>query len=101
MFKIRDYILKMLDESIGKEPDYKVRENALKYHEKGVLVQADLEAIDNLIEERHKPIEEQIGEEIQQEFPIDIEIPEENLENSDEVENTNESMTEDEEQNGR
>lgn len=63
MFNLRDYILKLLDESIGKEPDYKVRENALKWYERGTLVEADLEAIDQLIEERKKPIEEQIGEE--------------------------------------
>lgn len=63
MFNMRDFILKMLDEGIGKEPDYKVRENALKWYERGTLVQADLEAIDNLIEERNKPIEEQVSKE--------------------------------------
>ena len=79
MFNLRDYILKLLDESIGKEPDYKVRENALKWYERGTLVEADLEAIDQLIEERKKSSAEQIQEE-----PSSIEeIQEENEENSD------------------
>ncbi len=64
MFNLRDYILKLLDESIGKEPDYKVRENALKWYERGTLVEDDLEAVDKLIEERKKTIEEQIVENI-------------------------------------
>ena len=64
MFNLREYILKLLDESIGKEPDYKVRENALKWHERGTLVEADLEAVDDLIEERKKHIEKQTEEEI-------------------------------------
>lgn len=77
MFNLRDYILKLLDESIGKEPDYKVRENALKWYERGTLVEADLEAIDQLIEERKKSSAEQIQEE-----PSSIEeIQEENKEN--------------------
>lgn len=80
MFNLREYILKLLDGSIGKEPDYKIRENALKWYERGTLVEADLEAIDQLIEERNKPIEEQIGEEASS---VE-EISEENEENSDE-----------------
>ena len=80
MFNLREYILKLLDGSIGKEPDYKIRENALKWYERGTLVEADLEAIDQLIEERNKPIEEQIGEETSS---VE-EILEENEENSDE-----------------
>lgn len=80
MFNLREYILKLLDGSIGKEPDYKIRENALKWYERGTLVEADLEAIDQLIEERNKPIEEQIGEETSS---VE-EISEENEENSDE-----------------
>lgn len=63
MFNLREYILKLLDGSIGKEPDYKIRENALKWYERGTLVEADLEVIDQLIEERNKPIEEQVQEE--------------------------------------
>lgn len=62
MFNLREYILKLLDESIGKELDYKVRENALKWYERGILVEADLEAVDNLIEERKKTIEEETEE---------------------------------------
>ena len=80
MFNLRDYILKLLDESIGKEPDYKVRENALKWYERGTLVEADLEAIDQLIEERKKSSAEQI----QEETSSIEETQEENGENSDE-----------------
>ena len=80
MFNLRDYILKLLDESIGKEPDYKVRENALKWYERGTLIEADLEAIDQLIEERKKSSAEQI----QEETSSVEETQEENGENYDE-----------------
>lgn len=72
MFNLREYILKLLDESIGKELDYKVRENALKWYERGTLVEADLEAVDNLIEERKKTIEEQTEEKIVDEIVEDM-----------------------------
>lgn len=62
MFDLRNYILKLLDGSIGKEPDYKVRENALKWFERGTLVQADLDAIDQLLDARYE-VEETIADE--------------------------------------
>ena len=70
MFDLRNYILKLLDGSIGKEPDYKVRENALKWFERGTLVQADLEAIDQLIEAQYETEEQ---EEVSQEETEPIE----------------------------
>lgn len=77
MFNLREYILKLLDESIGKELDYKVRENALKWYERGTLVEADLEAVDNLIEERKKSIEEQTAEN----DTVDDQVQDEEIEN--------------------
>lgn len=79
MFNLRDFILKTIDGMIGQEPDYKVREIALGWFTKGELVQADLESIDLLIEERKtEEIEETITE------------SEENIENVEETENTEE-----------
>lgn len=72
MFQLRDYILKLIDESLGKEPNYKIRENALKWYERGVLVEADLQAVDTLLEEA------------QEETSSVEEIQEENEENYDE-----------------
>lgn len=51
MFNLRDYIMKLLKGSIGNEPDYKVRENALKWYERAVLTTEDLEEIDSLLGE--------------------------------------------------
>ena len=62
MFSLRDYILKLLDDSIGEKPDYKVRELALGWYEKDVLVLADLEAIDSLIEAQYETVETPVEE---------------------------------------
>ena len=53
MFDLREFILKILDEKIGNDADYKVRETALGWYQKGVLVEADLAAVDILIEEKN------------------------------------------------
>jgi hypothetical protein len=76
MFKLNDYIMKLIKEMIGEEADYKVRELALGWFSKGVLAEADLAEIDTLIEEKNsKEIENSSGV---------VEIPEENTEISDE-----------------
>ena len=69
MFDLRNYILKILKGSIGKEPDYKIRENALKWLERSVLVQADLEEIDQLIDAQYTVEEtiQDVAEEVLQE----------------------------------
>jgi len=54
MFDLKNYIMKLLIESMGKEPDYKIRENALKWYERGTLTTEDLEVIDTMLEERKK-----------------------------------------------
>ena len=53
MFKLNDYIMKLLKEMIGEEADYKVRELALGWFSKGVLAEEDLAEIDTLIEEKN------------------------------------------------
>lgn len=53
MFDLREFILKILDEKIGNDADYKVRETALGWYQKEVLVEADLAAVDILIEEKN------------------------------------------------
>ena len=76
MFILKEFIMKILKEKIGKEPDYRVRELALGWYSKGELTQEDLAEIDTLIEEKNsKEIENSSGV---------VEILEENAEISDE-----------------
>ena len=70
MFKLNDYIMKLLKEMIGKEADYKVRELALGWFSKGVLTEVDLAEIDTLIEEKNT------AENTTESAEIDIEIEE-------------------------
>lgn len=78
MFDLKNYIMKLLIESMGKEPDYKIRENALKWYERGTLTTEDLEVIDTMLEERKKNFID-----IPEEASGIEEIQEENEENSD------------------
>ena len=48
-FNQHEFVLKTLNESIGKQPDYQIRESALKWSEKGVLTESDLESLESLI----------------------------------------------------
>lgn len=50
MFSLREFILKGLKESIGKEPDYKVIQNTVGWLDKGVLYELDVKEISNLID---------------------------------------------------
>ena len=70
MFKLNDYIMKLIKEMIGKEADYKVRELALGWFSKGVLAETDLAEIDTLIEEKNT------AENTTESAEIDIEIEE-------------------------
>lgn len=76
MFNLRKFIMKILKEKIGNEPDYKVRELALGWFTKGELTQEDLADIDLMIEEKN-------SKEIENSSTVD-EIQEENAEISDE-----------------
>lgn len=51
-FNLHDFILKGLKDAIGKMADYQVILNAAGWLEKGVLVEADLEEINKLLEAR-------------------------------------------------
>ena len=53
MFILKEFIMKILKEKIGNEPDYRVRELALGWYSKGELTQEDLAEIDALIEEKN------------------------------------------------
>ena len=53
MFILKEFIMKILKEKIGNEPDYRVRELALGWYSKGELTQEDLAEIDTLIEEKN------------------------------------------------
>ena len=76
MFILKEFIMKILKEKIGNEPDYRVRELALGWYSKGVLAEEDLAEIDTLIEEKN-------SKEIENSSTVD-EILEENAEISDE-----------------
>ena len=54
MFILKEFIMKILKEKIGNEPDYRVRELALGWYTKGELNQKDLANIDDIIENRNK-----------------------------------------------
>jgi hypothetical protein len=54
MFVLKEFIMKILKEKIGNEPDYRVRELALGWFTKGELNQKDLADIDDIIENRNK-----------------------------------------------
>ena len=53
MFSLREFILKGLKESIGKEPDYKVIQNTVGWLDKGVLYELDVKEISNLIDSQY------------------------------------------------
>lgn len=76
MFSLNEFIMKILKEKIGNEPDYRIRELALGWFSKGELSQDNLAEIDNLIEEKN-------SKEIENSSTVD-EIQEENAEISDE-----------------
>ena len=61
MFNIRMFIKRGLLDAIGKWADYQVILSAAEYHEKGVLLEEDLEELQRAIEARYN---EYIQEEI-------------------------------------
>lgn len=75
MFDLKNYIMKLLIESMGKEPDYKIRENALKWYERGTLPIETLEVIDTMLEERKKNFIDEDFEETEEENDILSEEP--------------------------
>ena len=71
MFILKEFIMKILKEKIGNEPDYKVRELALGWYSKGVLAEEDLAEIDTLIEEKNTAENTAESAEIQEEILTD------------------------------
>ncbi len=63
MFNEHDYIMKILRDMVGNELDYRVRQSALNWHEKGVLTVDDLAEIDALIDVKNVPSEQSTDEE--------------------------------------
>ena len=64
-FNQHEFVLKTLNESIGKQPDYQIRESALKWSEKGVLTESDLESLESLLTQKNAGAETGITERIQ------------------------------------
>lgn len=64
---LRNYILTIIDKMINsnKEDDYKIMNYALGWYEKDVLVQADLEAVQELIAAKNNEATEETAEEIE------------------------------------
>lgn len=76
-FNMREYIKKGFIDAIGNMADYQIILNSAGYAEKGVLLEEDLAEIKTLIDEKNK-------KEIENSSSVE-EIPEENVENSEEI----------------
>lgn len=75
MFNFREYIKKGFLNAVGKMSDYQIILNSAGYLEKGVLTEDDLAEINQAIENQY--IVEEIPEEVIEETPV-IEDTEEN-----------------------
>lgn len=75
MFNFREYIKKGFLNAVGKMSDYQIILNSAGYLEKGVLTEDDLSEINQAIENQY--IVEEIPEEVIEETPI-VEDTEEN-----------------------
>lgn len=75
MFNFREYIKKGFLNAVGKMSDYQIILNSAGYLEKGVLTEEDLAEINLAIEKQY--IVEEIPEEVIEETPI-VEDTEEN-----------------------
>lgn len=62
MFNLREFIMKGLKDAVGKMADHQVILNAVGWHEKGVLTEADLAEINALIEAKNVVPKEHIEE---------------------------------------
>lgn len=62
MFKLRNFIIRGLLEAIGKMADYQIILNAAGWHDKGVLAEGDLEALQKAIDEKNATRESEITE---------------------------------------
>lgn len=55
MFDLREFIVKTISGMIGREADYKVRQYALGWYDKGVLTDADLQTVEDSIVALQEP----------------------------------------------
>lgn len=62
MFSLHDFVMKTLLGMVGNEPDYKVREYALGWYDKGKISDEDLDKLDAAIDANNTPVEEEITE---------------------------------------
>lgn len=69
---LRNYILTIIDKMINsnREDDYKIMNYALGWYEKDVLVQADLEAVQELIAAKNNEATEETAEESAEEIEV-------------------------------
>lgn len=58
MFDLRDFVKNGFLKAVGKMEDYRIILNAAGWHEKGVLLESDLEDIQTLIEVHHEDSKE-------------------------------------------
>lgn len=57
-FSLHDFIMKGLRDAVGKMSDYQIILNSVGWMEKGVLTEADLAEIQQLIDEKNAPAPE-------------------------------------------
>lgn len=62
-FSLHDFIMKGLRDAVGKMSDYQIILNSVGWMEKGVLTEADLAEIQQLIDEKNAPAPEPEPEE--------------------------------------
>ncbi len=55
MFSFREFLMSGFKNAIGKMADYQVILNASGYFEKGVLLEADIEELSQMIEQKNTP----------------------------------------------
>mgnify|MGYP006954141164 CR=1 FL=1 len=51
MFNLREFVLKGLKQAVGNEAEYKIRDIAAGWLDKGVLQEADLAELDSMFSE--------------------------------------------------
>lgn len=72
MFDFHDFILKGLTDAVGKTADYRVILNAAGWHEKGVLTEDDLKAINDMIEAKNAPVNDELVDEPIEHIPEEV-----------------------------
>lgn len=67
MFNYRNFLMTGFRDMVGKQPDYRVIQNANGFFEKGVLTEEDLAELQSRIEEKNTPAEEVAADELTEE----------------------------------